>query len=77
MQTKLCRIFGNKKKTLPSNKEYMLESFNIDRVVQFGLLHTRWVQTQPSRSVLTLLGFRGPTKRARENLNIFKKYIKT
>jgi hypothetical protein len=34
MQTKLCRICGNKKKNLPSNKEDMLESFNIDRVVQ-------------------------------------------
>jgi hypothetical protein len=55
----------------------MLESFNIDRVVQFGLLHARWVQTQPSRSVLTPFRFRGPTKRARQNLNIFKKYIKT
>jgi len=35
MQTKLCWIFGNKKeKKLPSNKEDMLGSFNIDRVIQ-------------------------------------------
>jgi len=35
MQTKLCWIFENKKeKKLPSNKEDMLGSFNIDRVVQ-------------------------------------------
>jgi hypothetical protein len=33
MQTKFCR-FLKKKKNLPSNKEDMLESFNIDRVVQ-------------------------------------------
>jgi len=37
MQTKLYRIFW--KKNLPLNKEDMLGSFNIDRVVQFGLLH--------------------------------------
>jgi hypothetical protein len=32
MQTKLCRFLEKKK--LPSNKEDMLESFNIDRVIQ-------------------------------------------
>ena len=31
MQTKLCRFLEKK---IPSNKEDMLESFNIDRVVQ-------------------------------------------
>jgi hypothetical protein len=32
-----AEFFGKKK--LPSNKEDMLGSFNIDRVVQFGILH--------------------------------------
>ena len=31
------------KKKLPSNKKDMLESFNIDRVVQFGLLHIAYI----------------------------------
>jgi len=73
MQTKLCQIFGNKKK-LPSNKEDMLESFSIDRVVQSDYYNSIRLDKWPT--LPPILIFLTQKKKVLALSNVRKKYFK-